>query len=86
MPARRTDESGLWQHVAVASGLGIVLFGCIGGGFLLGWLLDCRMKTLPLFTLLGGGAGLAVGVYEVVRILNRVEKRDSGNDNGSTQA
>jgi F0F1-type ATP synthase assembly protein I len=81
--ARRSDQSDLWEHVALFSGLGFVLFGCIGAGFLVGWFLDKKLSTAPLTTLIGSGLGLAAGVVELLRILKRVEKRDRGNDGSS---
>lgn len=83
MSARRSEESDLWEHVALFSGLGFVLFSCIGGGYLLGWLLDRWLHTAPIFGLIGGGLGLAGGVIELLQILKRVEKRDRGNDGPS---
>ena len=83
MSARRNDQSDLWEHVALFSGLGFVLFGCIGGGYLLGWLLDRWLHTTPTFALVGSGLGLAAGVFELLQILKRVEKRDRGNDGPS---
>jgi len=81
--ARRSDQSDLWGHVALFSGLGFVLFGCIGGGFLVGWFLDKRLGTMPLVTLIGSGLGLAGGVLELLQILKRVEKGDRGDDGSS---
>jgi len=69
--------------VALFSGLGFVLFGCIGGGFLVGWFLDKRLGTMPLVTLIGSGLGLAGGVLELLQILKRVEKGDRGDDGSS---
>jgi ATP synthase protein I len=74
--SRRNDQSDLWEHVALFSGLGFVLFGCIGGGFLIGWFLDKWLGTVPIVTLIGAGLGLAAGVFELLQILKRVEKRD----------
>ena len=76
MSPRRSDQSDLWEHVALFSGLGFVLFGCIGGGFLIGWFLDKWLGTVPIVTLIGAGLGLAAGVFELLQILKRVEKRD----------
>jgi len=83
--ARRSDQSDLWEHVAIFSGLGFVLFGCIGGGCLLGWFLDRWLGTLPIFMLIGSGLGLAGGVVELLQILKRVEKRDREDNNGSPE-
>ena len=84
MSLRRSDQSDLWEHVALFSGLGFVLFGCIGGGFLLGYFLDKWLGTVPIVTLIGAGLGLAAGVFELLQILKRVEKRDRG-DSGSSE-
>jgi F0F1-type ATP synthase assembly protein I len=73
----------LWEHVALFSGLGFVLFGCIGGGFLVGWFLDKWLGTVPIVTLIGSGLGLAGGVLELLQIMKRVEKRDRANDGSS---
>jgi len=73
----------LWEHVALFSGLGFVLFGCIGGGFLVGWFLDKWLGTVPIVTLIGSGLGLAGGVLELLQIMKRVEKRDRENDGSS---
>lgn len=83
MSLRRSDQSDLWEHVALFSGLGFVLFGCIGGGFLLGYFLDKWLGTVPIVTLIGAGLGLAAGVFELLQILKRVEKRDRGDDGSS---
>ena len=83
MSARRSDQSDLWEHVALFSGLGFVLFGCIGGGFLVGWFLDKWLGTVPIVTLIGSGLGLAGGVLELLQIMKRVEKRDRENDGSS---
>ena len=84
MSLKRSEQSDLWEHVALFSGLGFVLFGCIGGGFLLGYFLDKWLGTVPIATLIGAGLGLAAGVYELLQILKRVEKRDRG-DSGSSE-
>jgi ATP synthase protein I len=81
--SRRNDQFDLWEHVALFSGLGFVLFGCIGGGFLIGWFLDKWLGTVPIVTLIGAGLGLAAGVFELLQILKRVEKRDREDDGPS---
>jgi F0F1-type ATP synthase assembly protein I len=82
--ARRSDQSDFWQTVSIYSGLGFVLFGSIGGGYLLGWLLDRWLGTAPIFALIVAGLGLAGGLIKILQILKRVEKRESGNNNGSS--
>jgi F0F1-type ATP synthase assembly protein I len=80
MAARHDGQSDLWEHVALFSGLGFVLFGCIGGGILLGWFIDKKLGTPPVATLIGSCFGLAVGLYELLRILKRQEERDRTSD------
>jgi F0F1-type ATP synthase assembly protein I len=75
----------LWQTVSIYSGLGFVLFGSISGGYLLGWLLDRWLGTTPIFALIVAGLGLAGGLVKILQILKRVEKRASGNSNGSSE-
>jgi len=70
--------------VALFSGLGFVLFGCIGAGILVGWFLDKWLGTVPIAILIGSGLGLAAGVFELLQILKRVEKRDRG-DSGPSE-
>jgi F0F1-type ATP synthase assembly protein I len=82
--ARRDGQSDLWETVGIYSGLGFVFFGSIGGGYLLGWLLDRWLGTAPIFSLIVAGLGLAGGLIEILQILKRVEKRESGNNNGSS--
>jgi len=63
----------------MVSGLGLVFFTSIAGGYFLGWLLDRWLGTAPLFGLILAGVGMAVGLVEVLKIIKRAEKRDSGN-------
>jgi F0F1-type ATP synthase assembly protein I len=83
--ARRSDQSDLWQTVSIYSGLGFVLFGSIGGGYLLGWLLDRWLGTPPIFALIVAGLGLAGGLIKILQILKRVEKRERDNSDGSSE-
>lgn len=82
MSAQRSDQSDFWQTVSIYSGLGFVFFGSIGGGYLLGWLVDRWLRTSPIFALILAGLGLAGGLIEILQILRRVEKRESGNGDG----
>jgi F0F1-type ATP synthase assembly protein I len=63
-------------------GLGFVLFGGIGGGYFLGWLVDRWLHTSPVFGLIFGCVGLAGGLIEVLQIMKRAEKSD-GNGGSS---
>ena len=71
---------GLWAKVAYYSGLGFILPAGAAGGFGLGWLLDRWLHTSPIFALLLGMAGAAVGVVDILRLLKRAEARDDADD------
>lgn len=75
--------SSAWEQAGIYSGLGFVLFGGIAGGYLLGAWLDARLGTRLLFALLCAAAGFAGALIEILRILNRLEKRASGNGNSN---
>ena len=81
MAARRSDQSDLWEQVALVSGLGFVFFASIGGSYFLGWLVDRWLHTSPIFGLVFGIVGLGGGLLEILRILKRDEKREGGSDN-----
>lgn len=44
-------------------GLGGLLVGCVVAGLSLGWLVDDRLSTAPVFTLVGLAGGIATGVW-----------------------
>ena len=67
--------------MAMVSGLGLVFFSTIAGGYFLGWLLDRWLGTTPLFGLILAGLGMAAGLVEVLKMIKRAEKRGSGNGN-----
>jgi F0F1-type ATP synthase assembly protein I len=72
-----------WEQAGIYSGLGFVLFGGIAGGYLLGSLLDSRVGTRLIFALLLATAGFAGALFEILRILDRLEKRASRDDSDS---
>ena len=84
MAIRGHNDSRLWAQVGLVSSLGFVLFGAIGGGYFLGWLLDRWLGTAPTFGLILAGVGLAGGLIEILQIMKQVEKNDGGDANGSS--
>ena len=44
-------------------GVGSGIAGLIAGGMLLGWFVDSRVGTLPVFTLIGLAVGLVTACY-----------------------
>lgn len=83
MALRERKPSQAWEQVGVYTSLGFVLFGGIAGGYLLGGVLDAWLGTRLVFALIFSGGGFAGALYEILRILDRLEKRASRNDNNS---
>ena len=77
MPKRPRGQMSLWAQVGFYSSLGLIVPGGAVGGFGLGWLLDRKLHTSPVFALISGALGAAAGVIDVLRVLTRAE---SGND------
>ncbi len=44
-------------------GLGAFNVGCLVGGLALGWFVDDRVDSTPVFTLVGLAFGIAVGIW-----------------------
>lgn len=64
------------QQVLLAMELPFVMIGSVLAGGGLGYLIDHYAHTAPVFMLVGGGAGLAAGIWEVIRNLSSAEKRE----------
>ena len=62
-------DSGKLAVVLQLVGIGWYVAISIGGGAFGGLLLDRWLDVAPLFTLLGLGLGIAVGVFGMVRML-----------------
>jgi F0F1-type ATP synthase assembly protein I len=65
------------------SSLGFVLAAGAAGGFMLGWLLDGWLATGPVLSIVVAFVGFAGGLLEVLRIMNRWEKRERRDNSGS---
>jgi F0F1-type ATP synthase assembly protein I len=75
------NEDGMnrWPAALRLTGIGFYIATCILLGILTGLWLDNKLRTIPLFILLGAllGLGLALlGVYRMVRPL--MEREDRG--------
>jgi F0F1-type ATP synthase assembly protein I len=69
--------------VGIYTSLGFILFGGIGGGYFLGWLLDSWLGTTPALSLGIAAVGFTGGFIEVLRILRRLEKDGNGDHTGA---
>ncbi len=76
--APKNRGATLARQFALAVELPFVLVAAVGLGGAMGYWLDARMHTSPLFLLVLGGLGFAAGVLELVRRLSR-----SGSSRGS---
>ena len=83
MPKTSGKRASLWAQVGFYTSLGFILpaSGLCGVG--LGWMLDKRLHTSPLFSLVLGVAGAGAGVAEILRILTRAEKQDETDKPGN---
>lgn len=87
MPKTPGKGMSLWEQVGYYSSLGLIIPAGAVGGFGLGWLLDRRLHTSPLFALVLCLVGAGAGIIDILRILNRAEKRndsDKSNDGSGT--
>ncbi len=61
----------LWQYTTLGMEF-VVMFGLFVAG---GYWLDARMKTMPLWTLIGAGVGFVGGLYRLVRSARELDRR-----------
>lgn len=80
MAARRDGQSDRWEHVALFSGVGFVLCGCIAAGIVFGWYIDKKLGSAPVATIIGSCFGLVAGLYEFFQILKRQEAHHRESD------
>lgn len=82
---RPNGRMSLWAQVGFYTSLGFILPAGAAGGFGLGWLLDRWLRTYPVCALIFCVLGAAAGLVDILRVLNRAERRDDADerDNGS---
>jgi ATP synthase protein I len=70
------------NQLAMAMELPFIMIGgvLIGGG--LGWLLDRWLHTSPAFALVLGFLGFAAGIWDILKRLNRMDKKDQPGNGG----
>jgi F0F1-type ATP synthase assembly protein I len=81
MPQAPGKLTSVFAQVAFYTSLGFILPASAVGGLAVGWLLDKWLHTTPVLTVVMTGLGAAGGIIEVLRVLQRAEKR--GNADGS---
>lgn len=68
-------NGSVWREALRATSLGWDLALPIFGGVLIGHLLDELLATSYVLTLSGLGLGIAAGFYNVIRSIQRVDKK-----------
>lgn len=77
------DDKGLGRWTRFA-GLGFEFAGTIVTCVLVGYYLDGRVGTAPLFTLLLTLGGMAGALYRLLWVLRRLESREDDSDRSDT--
>jgi F0F1-type ATP synthase assembly protein I len=72
-------EPSPWQAFAGLATVGIAFVVATAGAMIGGYYLDRWLETLPVFTLIGLGLGIATGFREFFRMVKRAAKED-GNE------
>ena len=81
-PAPRREPDGFARQLGNVLDLPFVLVGSVVIAAGLGYLLDKRFNTSPIFTLVLGALGFAAGMYELIRRLTGRRPRGTDQDGG----
>jgi len=66
-------QSDLWAQVAYYASLGFILPAAAAVGYGIGWLLDRRLHTSPLLSIILTMLGAAGGFIEILQMMKRAE-------------
>lgn len=83
MTSKPTKDEGFansLRDVGPYLGLGLQLAVTIVVMVLIGDWLDSKFKTNYLFTLIGGFVGIGVGMYNLIKTVNDLEKKNKKKD------
>ncbi|HEV8441593.1 MAG TPA: AtpZ/AtpI family protein [Methylomirabilota bacterium] len=69
-------EPSPWQSLGGLATVGITFVVATAGATIGGYYLDRWLGTLPVFTLIGLGIGIAVGFREFFRMIKRAEDEE----------
>ncbi len=70
------DEPSAWRALGGLATVGITLVVATAGATIGGYFLDRWLGTLPVFTLIGLGVGIATGFREFFRMIKQAEKEE----------
>ena len=62
-----TRPPGKWELAGLGSGIAVL----VAGGLVLGWFIDSRAHTSPVFVLVGVAAGIAAACFYSYRLLRK---------------
>ncbi len=79
---RLGKQADIWAQVAFYSGLGFIIPAGAVIGYAVGWGLDRWLHTAPWAAIVLGFLGAAGGFIEILKILERAEKRGGRNNSG----
>jgi hypothetical protein len=74
MPMKQPEEDGRLRFISAGVEFAVILIAFCGGGAAL----DLHMGTLPLWTLIGMGAGFAGALWRLVRAAMEEERKEQG--------
>jgi ATP synthase protein I len=72
----RPPKGTLVSSAGVGFGMAFDFIGTIGGGVLVGWLVDRWQGTTPIFVLVGLGLGFVGAMFRIVAQTKRQERRE----------
>lgn len=75
---QREKQGELLAQVGFYTSLGFIIPGAVVVMYVLGWLIDQRIGTKPVFAIIMAFVGLAGGIWETVHILTEREKHATG--------
>lgn len=75
MSPLRERPPDVWSQVAYYASLGFILPASAAAGYVIGWLLDRWLHTVPVLSIVLTMLGAAGGFLEVLTILKRAERR-----------
>jgi ATP synthase protein I len=71
-----TEEPSPWRSLGGLATVGITFVVASAGATIGGYYLDHWLGTLPAFTLVGLGLGIATGFREFFRMIKRAEEQE----------